>query len=196
MGRDITNPLQGLVKRAAGSLPAKTGRVAAQQERINRRAGETIVLADISASMAAPAWGGKRCIDILREAVAGARTQRAVRLFAFSNSTREVDSIPEPELSTDLANALEHVRALDPGVTLVISDGQPNNAARALEVAAQFRGVIDVLYIGLESDTAAMEFMRRLARAAGGDVRAHDVLRLGNAPALLSHIAALLPART
>lgn len=186
------NPLQGLLKRAAQTLPATTGRVAAQQERIDRRRGQAVILADISASMGGPAWGGQRKIDVLREAVAGAMRQAAARLFVFSADVREVRDVPEPEHNTNLAAALRAARQLDPGVTLVISDGQPDNAAQALEEARQFRGVIDVLYIGPESDRPAIEFMKRLAAAAGGDVRTHDVARLGNAQQLLGHIAGLL----
>lgn len=186
------NPLQGLLKRAAQTLPANTGKVAAQQERIDRRRGQAVILADISASMGGPAWGGQRKIDVLREAVAGAMRQAAARLFVFSADVREVRDVPEPEHNTNLTAALRAARQLDPGVTLVISDGQPDNAAAAIEEARQFRGVIDVLYIGPERDRAAIEFMKRLAAAAGGDVRTHDVARLGNAQQLLGHIAGLL----
>ena len=186
------NPLQSIIKRAANTLPVVTGRVAVQQERIDRRRGQVVILADISASMGGPAWGGQRKIDILREAVAGALRQAAARLFVFSADVREVRDVPEPENNTNLAAALRAARQLDPGVTLVISDGQPDNAAQAIEEARQFRGVIDVLYIGPENDRAAIEFMKRLAASAGGSVRTHDVARLGSAQQLLGHIAGLL----
>ena len=186
------NQLQNIIKRAASTLPATTGKVAAQQERIDRRRGQAVILADISASMGAPAWGGQRKIDVLGEAVAGAMRPAAARLFVFSADVREVRDVPEPEHNTNLAAALRAARQLAPGVTLVISDGQPDNAAAAIEEARQFRGVIDVLYIGPESDRAAIEFMKRLAAAAGGSVRTHDVGRLGNAQQLLGHIAGLL----
>lgn len=186
------NPLQGMLKRAAQSLPATTGRVAAQQERIDRRRGQAVMLADISASMGMPATGGQRKIDVLREAVAAAVRQSAARLFVFSGQSREVRDVPEPEGNTNLAAALDAVRALDPGVTLVISDGQPDNAAAALAAARKFRGAIDVLYIGPESDAAALAFMRALAKAGNGDVRVHDIARLGNSQQLLGHIAGLL----
>lgn len=186
------NPLQSIIKHAAQKLPATTGRVAMQQERINRRDGAAVILADISASMGAPAWGGQRKIDVLREAVAGALQQSAARLFVFSSAVREVQGIPEPEHNTNLAQALDDVRKLNPGVTLVISDGQPDNESAALAAARQFRGAIDVLYIGPEGDRRAIDFMKRLAAAAGGNVRTHDVARIGNAQQLLGHIAGLL----
>jgi Mg-chelatase subunit ChlD len=186
------NPLQNILKRAAQTLPATTGKVAQEQERLERRRGQVVILADISASMAGPAWGGQRKIDILREAVAGALQQASARLFVFSGGVREVRTVPEPEDNTNLAGALLSAQELDPGVTLVISDGHPDNAAAAIEVAQKFRGVIDVLYIGPETDSAAISFMKRLAAAAGGDMRTHDVARLGGAHQLLGHIAGLL----
>lgn len=186
--------LQQLVKRAGQTLPAQTGAVAKQQARIDRRRGGSVILADISESMNGPAWGGQRKIDVLRQAVAAALQQTGAQLVAFSASPRNVSSVPEPESNTNLAAALQHVKAMDPGVTLVISDGQPDNEAAALAVARTFRGVIDVLYIGPETDDAASAFMRRLAAAADGQVRTHDVARLGagQAQQLIGHIAGLL----
>jgi Mg-chelatase subunit ChlD len=191
--RSLVNPLQRLVKKAANTLPKTTGQVAAQQERINRRAGRVVVLADISASMDTMAWGGQRKIDILRDAVSIALQGRTAKLFVFSGNVREVSAIPTmTEANTALHNALAHVRTLDPGVTLVISDGQPDNAPAALAEAAKFRGVIDVLYVGPETDAAAIAFMRKLAQATNGDVRIHDIAKLGNSQELLTHIAGLL----
>lgn len=186
--------LQQLVRRAGQALPAHTGAVAAQQARIDRRRGGAVILADASYSMGGPAWGGQRKIDVLRQAVAGAMQQTGAQLVAFSGAARNVSSVPEPDANTNLAAALQHVKNIDPGVTLVISDGLPDNEAAALSVARTFRGAIDVLYIGPETDHAAITFMRRLAAAAGGEVRTHDVARLGAGPAqqLIGHIAGLL----
>ena len=192
MSRALKNPLQSLVERAASTLPAETGRVASQQARIDRRTGVVVVLADISASMGGPAWGGQRKIDILRDAVAGARAQRQSRLFVFSDVAREVDTVPDPERCTNLASALDTVRQLDPGVTLVVSDGEPDNAAAALEAAGKFRGAIDVLYIGPEANAAAIAFMRRLAARGGGGMSLHDVARIGSTQKLLGQITELL----
>lgn len=72
------------------------------------------------------------------------------------------------------------------------SDGQPDNAERALAVAARFRGAIDVLYVGPESDHAAIAFMRRLAGAAGGDVQMHDMRQISISGQLQTRIAGLL----
>jgi len=176
----LTNPLQNLVRAAAQRLPVETGKVASQQARLNRRLGAVVLLADVSQSMSSAASGDMRKIDVLREAVAVARANRpGAMLVAFSAAAREVDSIPEPESSTDLANALEAVRQHDPGVTLLISDGQPDDPAAALRVARTWRGVIDVLYVGPECDTKAIDFMRALAAATAGSVHVNDVQRTG-----------------
>ena len=186
------NPLQNILKSAALTLPVSTGKVAVHQARIDRRLGEVVILSDISASMGSTAWGGQRKIDMLREAVAAVMKRSAVRLFVFSNNVREVTAVPEPEHNTNLARALLHVRTLDPGVTLVISDGQPDNAGAAIDAAKDFRGAIDVLYIGPENDSAAIAFMKRLAAAAGGEVRVYDLAKLGDSKVLIGHIAGIL----
>lgn len=186
----LSNPLQSIIKKAASTLPTTTGKVAVQQGRIDRRRGQTVILADISGSMESAAGDGRRKIDVLRDAVAAARGQ--AKLVAFSARPREVESIPEPEANTDLAAALEYVRASDPGVTLVISDGEPDNQGKALAVAGSFRGAIDVLYIGPESNTAAIAFMRRLASMAAGDVVINDIAGMGGVRMLQRQIAGLL----
>lgn len=191
MSKDLANPLQALVKKAALTLPANTGSTALQQARIDKRAGEVVILADVSGSMESPAAGGRRKIDVLRDAVGAARG--GARLVAFSRAAREVQQIPEPESSTDLAAGLEFARRFDPGVTLVISDGEPDSESDALAVARQFRGAIDVLYIGLESNTHAIDFMRRLAAASGGTVTINDVATPAGVRMLQQRIAGLLP---
>lgn len=77
--------------------------------------------------------------------------------------------------------------------TLVISDGSPDNATTALGLAAQFRGVIDVLYIGPENDVEAIAFMRELAAAGGGRLRIEDLSTPHGAGNLLTSIAGMLP---
>jgi len=139
-------------------------------------AGDGVVLlADVSGSMRSPAWGSQRKIDVLREAVDATRRAIACTLIAFSAKAREVARIPEPESNTDLVAGLRAAQTHDPGVTLVISDGQPDRPEEALALARTFRGAIDVLYVGPDSDAAAMAFMRRLADAAGGRVETSDI---------------------
>ncbi|QOX05575.1 MULTISPECIES: hypothetical protein [Xanthomonas] len=191
MSKELTNPLQALVKRAAQTLPATTGKTALQQGKLDRRAGAAVILADVSGSMESEASGGRRKIDLLRDALAAARG--GARLFAFSQRAREVEQIPEPESNTELAGALALVRKLDPGTTLLVSDGEPDNEAAALAQARLFRGAIDVLYIGPEANTRAIEFLRRLAASAGGHVTINDIAAPAGARLLQERIAGLLP---
>lgn len=191
MGKELTNPLQALVKKAAQTIPATTGKVAVQQARLDRRAGSAVILADVSASMESEAFDGRRKIDLLREAVHAARGH--ARLVVFSAVAREVEQIPEPESHTNLSGALEFARAFDPGTTLVISDGEPDNEAAALAAARRFRGAIDVLYIGPAGNARAIEFMRRLAGAADGRVMVNDITTAEGSRLLQQRIAGLLP---
>lgn len=176
-------------------MPTTTGKVAAQQAKIDRRQGETLILADISGSMDAPAWGSVTKLDVLREAVGTIMKRQPCRLLVFSKSVREVTQIPAAtESNTNLAAALRAAQLHDPGVTLVISDGQPDNPCEALNVAATFRGTIDVLYVGPDSDGAAISFMKQLASAAGGIAEVNDIGSAAGSQKLLSCIVGLLPA--
>lgn len=195
MSKQLVNPLQRLVKKASSTLPATTGKVAAQQTRLDRRQGETLILADISGSMSAPAWGDMSKLDVLREAVAAVMQRQKCRLLVFSQRVRELQAIPEhTETSTNLTAALQAAQQHDPGVTLVISDGQPDNPQQALKIAQTFRGAIDVLYVGPDSDAAAISFMSQLARAGRGTVKINDIGTPEGAQQLLGCIAGLLPA--
>nr|WP_308006628.1 hypothetical protein [Xanthomonas albilineans] len=191
MSKDLINPLQSLVKKAAQTLPATTGKTAIQQAKLDRRSGTTVILADVSSSMESVAEDGRRKIDILRDAVDAARGR--ARLIAFSRTVRQVEQIPEPEANTDLAAGLAFAKSLDPGTTILISDGEPDNESAALAQARNFRGAIDVLYIGPEANARAIDFMRRLAAAAGGSVTINDITAPGGVRLLQQRIAGLLP---
>jgi hypothetical protein len=191
MSRALTNPLQRIVSNAAKTLPRNTGQVATQQRALERRSGGRMVLADVSFSMSTRVDDGRRKIDVLREAVDAALRQVVARLFVFSADVREAQMIPEPEAGTNLAQALQAVRALDPGVTLLISDGLPDDPAAALLEAEKFRGVIDVMYIGPASDRKAQAFLRDLARKAGGNLHSVDLKIAARLP-LSPRIAGLL----
>lgn len=190
--RNLVNPLQALVKTAGAQLPTKTGTVDRFAERLHRTDGPQILLADVSGSMDAPAWGDRRKIDVLREAVSQVRGQGTYRLITFSSAaTDNVTEIPEPSGSTHLDLGLAAAAQHKPRSTLVISDGQPDDEKAALAEAERVTGRIDVLYVGPDGDRAAMDFLRRLARAGCGEFRCNDLAKAGQ-PALASTIGQLL----
>ena len=71
--------------------------------------------------------------------------------------------------STNLRGALEFAKCADvPGVRfVVISDGQPDDAAGALKLAAQYHNRIDTIYVGPEGGYG-QEFLARLASVKNG----------------------------
>jgi len=185
------NPLQALIQQAA-SAPAETGNTARYRRRFASAGTGQVIVADVSGSMADLAWGGKRKIEVLREALAGAPP---ARLIAFSSSPSEIASsaeLPEPGGGTAMHRALDAASAIRPERTLVISDGQPDDEGLALASAERLSGAIDVLYIGPDGDYAAIAFMRALARAGAGRYASHDLRRAG-AMLLGQTIRGLLP---
>lgn len=185
MKNQLANPLQNLIGKASATLPARTGAVAAAQDRINRVSnGRTVVLADVSGSMASPAWGGRSKHDILAEAIAATATGHEVLAFAARVTlVTESAALPLPGGGTALHLALRVAHERRPGRILVISDGEPDDPSAALAAAAAFPGVIDVLYIGPDSNAAAMRFLRSLAQAGHGRYEGSDIARAGQ-PAL------------
>ncbi len=132
-----------------------------------------VILCDVSSSMA-----GER-IKRLKEALRSLwATMPRCRLLAFSFRVWPIESperMPEPSGNTALHLALEEARLLRPAKTIVISDGHPDDAEAAINVAGKIPGVIDICFVGSDGDRQAIRFMNRLARIGGGRVVVRDL---------------------
>jgi hypothetical protein len=144
-----------------------------------------LILLDTSSSMALPV-GSRRRIDVLAEILASVLPATpAVRLFSFNSAVTELDNavsehgihLPEPDGSTGLDHAIEHIASLHPNPLIVISDGEPDDARAALDAAGGLNCVIQTFYCGDESNRAAIAFLRDLALCSRGGV---GRLRIGN----------------
>lgn len=166
--------------RPAQVLPAR--RVARRQAPVMGAA----LLADCSLSMeerdGAPGAGmlfggtGPRRIDRLAKVLDYLLTRvRVQALVCFGDSPVEIPLsgrvvLPEPEGSTNLALALEHVGTLRPVPTrcFVLSDGMPNSVEEALAWARRLRPmVLDCYYVGPEAYPPGLKFMAELSAAGG-----------------------------
>jgi hypothetical protein len=178
MSKELINPLQGIIKQAESALPATTGRTERYAQRL-RANGPSLLIADVSGSMTSSAWDGKRKIDVLRSAVAEIMADMpATRLIAFASIVRKVDALPEPCGGTALHLALAYAAQYRPSVTLVISDGQPDDEVEALTQAELLTGRIDTLYVGPDGAAQAVDFMRRLALLGCGQNQTADLSRI------------------
>ncbi len=70
---------------------------------------------------------------------------------------------------TDLAKALKFAKVADVGDMrfIIISDGEPDSQEEALAAVAQYRGRVDVIYVGREGGPGE-KFLTRLAKSKGG----------------------------
>jgi len=136
---------------------------------------DAIVIVDVSGSMSSPdSRSGRRRYDVALEELA--RLQRdlpgKIGVIAFSDYAQFVPGGVPPFLAggTDLTGALKFAKVADvPGMRfVVISDGEPDDARSALEIARTYRNRIDTIHVGPESDLRAREFLRELATASGG----------------------------
>lgn len=90
---------------------------------------------------------------------------------------------------TNLAKALRLAKHADvAGVRfVVISDGEPDSESEALDVARQFTGRIDGIFVGPEYEHLGQSFLARLAAASGG----HSVMA-ASAEGVAQHVQLLL----
>lgn len=128
---------------------------------------DAIVIVDTSGSMGGTPY--QQACDELRKLQSSLPGQVAV--IAFSDRPEFAPSGTPRYIGggTDLAGALKFVHvADDTGMRfVVISDGEPNDEAKALAVARTFKSRIDTVFIGPEGDPGAA-FLKRLADASGG----------------------------
>jgi Mg-chelatase subunit ChlD len=137
---------------------------------------EAIVLVDVSGSMMAQdSRGGQSRYDVALQELA--RLQRdmpgKIAVIAFSDGTLFVPGGQPPLLgeSTNVAGALKFAKVADvPGMRFVlISDGQPNDQAAALNVAKGYKNRIDCVFVGPEDDhEGGRGFLDLLAKLSGG----------------------------
>ena len=179
MSKALVNPLQGLLVQAQ-KLPERTGTVQRCSDSLSVN-GPSLIIADVSGSMNSPAWGGQSKIKILRSSVAECLGKRpGTKLIAFSDYANEVFEIPHASGSTALHTALLFAERYKPSVTLVISDGQPDDSEAAIAQARLLTGIINVLYIGPDCDVQAIDFMRRLSRVRYGECFTSDLTKQHN----------------
>ena len=137
---------------------------------------DVIVLVDVSGSMGR-VDPGKVKTRYERACAALANLQASnpgkVAIISFESSPLFCPAgvPPAPGGTTDLGRALLFTQVADavPGMRfVVISDGEPDNANEALNIARRYQNRIDVIFVGDETDRDAIQFMNQLATASGG----------------------------
>jgi Mg-chelatase subunit ChlD len=136
---------------------------------------DVIVIVDTSGSMAIrDSRGGKSRYDVACEELAKLQSNMPGKVALISFSERSVfcpSGVPDFMAgTTNLAGALKFTKIADvPGMRFfVISDGQPDSETDALTVARTYTNRIDTIFVGPEDDYSSQEFLRRLAKASGG----------------------------
>jgi len=128
---------------------------------------EAILLVDISGSMAGePERKAQEHLTKLQSQFPG-----ALVVLAFNHHAKihPGGNLPNASGGTDLAKALKLLHNAD-GLELkfiLASDGHPDNPSLAMVEAARFTDKIDCIY--LSDDQMGIDFLKRLARATGGD---------------------------
>ena len=157
-----------LVVGSIGAIAQRSG----QSIAVTFMSAEIIAIVDVSGSMAthdARDLQSRYEVACQEMATLQAKHPGAVAVVAFSDSAQFCPGgVPIFQAGgTDLAKALRFVKVADGTVRfVVISDGHPDSADAAIEVAQTFTSRIDSVFVG--SDPRGAEFLTRLSAAAGG----------------------------
>ena len=148
----------------------------------------TCLLLDVSGSMGeyiVPEEGLEvRRIDQMFKVVRETPECGGLKAFAFSNDCWPLEVIPSendhfaPRSSTDLARAFATVKAAGFFSAILVTDGEPDNEALALQEAQGMK--LGIIYIG---NPPVPSFLERLAKATDGtfalaDMRSDDQLKI------------------
>jgi hypothetical protein len=170
------DPIAALIAQAAQAPPPPPPPPRLKATKATK-AAPVVVLLDTSGSMAETADGGLLRIEVLREALEWAlqAVQAHPILIAFSSTPKKIASprdLPVPSGGTALEKALAMAGAKGPAKTIVISDGEPDDADVALAAAAVISGSIDTIYCGPDDGVEAKAFLKALARIGKGSYTA------------------------
>lgn len=116
--------------------------------------------------------------------------QGKIAVVSFANEPLFVPSgVPaEPAGGTELGKALKFIHPADqiPDMRFIlISDGCPNDPNEALKIAKTFKNRIDVIFVGNELESGAIDFLNALARNSGGKQITADSLKIAETTRLL-----------
>lgn len=175
-----------------------TGSIADLAQKNNQSIAESfmscdcIVLIDVSGSMTSEDHFNKsrydRACDALRNLQGS--MQGKIAVVAFSSDARfEPAGIPKfMHGTTGLVKGLQFIKPADmiPDMRFIlISDGCPDDPTESLRLAKAFKNRIDVIFVGDESDSQAINFMNQLAEASGGKQVTADSARISETTQLL-----------
>ena len=158
-----------------------TGSISFLAQQGNKSIAETfmqadcIILVDTSGSMnSQDSRNGKSRYDVACEELILLQENLPGKCAVISFSSEATfcpGGIPNfQQGGTNMAKALQFVKMGDlPGMRFIlISDGEPDDEFRTLEVAKTFQNQIDVIYVGPEENPHGRAFLEKLARATGG----------------------------
>ncbi len=163
-----------IVKGSIGAIATQTGKSLAE----SFMDVDAVVVVDTSGSMGVTDSTGGRSrydqackeLETLQASMPG---KIAVVSFASENQVKFCPSgVPKNfKGRTDVAAALRFCKKMDVvGVRFIlISDGEPDDAAAALTVARTYKSRIDTIFVGDERRPDGRKFLEQLSKGAGGE---------------------------
>ncbi len=172
---------------AARKLPPTTGVTDVFRARFAGAGHDAVILADVSQSMLTRDGGRRRRVDILEDALRINLIDRPNALVVAFNSfpvaVAPGGHLPEPEGGTALHLAIGAAAHYRPLLTLIITDGEPDDEGAALLAAQNCTGIINAIYCGPDDNIKAKNFLARLCAACGGRM---EHVKVAGSPAILT----------
>ncbi|NPV77942.1 MAG: VWA domain-containing protein [Anaerolineae bacterium] len=168
-------------------IPGSLGALAKQEGKSLAESfvnADLIVIVDTSGSMSSnDSKNGKSRYETACEELAALQENHPgkIAVLSFSNEVIFCPSGIPTNLGggTDMAKALQFAKIADvPGMQFIlISDGEPDDETKTLQVARTYQNKISTIYVGPEERPTGRDFLQRLAAATGGQTITVDRAR-------------------
>lgn len=151
------------------------------------RNSKECLLIDTSGSMADHLGDSRTRHSVMQDTLSNIE---GYRRFSFNTNCKEIkseDVLPRPSGGTNLALAFATVKAMNMAHIILVTDGQPDSEAAALDSAKGLK--IDIIYIG--PDPMPL-FLKKLAEVSGGSYENIALNKAGAAALLVGKIKGFL----
>lgn len=147
-----------------------------------------VVMMDVSGSMAITDAGEEVSrFKIANSELAKVQAQNPgkVAIVEFASNAKFIPfgELSQPDGTTNVTAALQFARMMDSIKDiqfLLVSDGEPNSATEAIEVARLFTHKINTIFVGPKGERSGQAFLKQLSDVTGGSFSERKISELSS----------------